>query len=81
MRVVGADEEPVKDAYPQVRSLGGQRVALPGMVSGPTDPNGAFELNAPAGVVDVEARKDALRGRGTVTVRAGETIPLVLHLQ
>jgi len=81
VRVLGADDRPVKDAYPHVRSVGGQRVSMPGMVSGPTDPNGAFELNAPAGVVDVEARKDAQRGGGTVTVRAGETVPLVLHLE
>jgi hypothetical protein len=50
------------------------------MVSGAPDPSGAFELNAPAGVVEVEAYRDAQTARGTVTVRAGETVPLVLHL-
>jgi hypothetical protein len=80
VRVLGADDRPVKDAYPRVKSIGGLRVSLPGMVSGAPDPSGAFELNAPAGVVEVEAYRDAQTARGTVTVRAGETVPLVLHL-
>ena len=80
VRVLGDDERPVKDAYPRVRTVGGQRVSMPGRVSGPTDPNGLYELDAPAGPVEVEVHKDAQTARGTVTVRAGETVPLVLHL-
>jgi len=81
VRVLGPDDQPVKDAYPRIQAVGGQRVQMPGRVSGPTDSNGAYELSAPAGVVDVEVRKDALFWRGAVTVRAGETIPLLLRLQ
>ncbi len=29
VRVLGADEQPVKDAFPQVKSIGGQRVLMP----------------------------------------------------
>jgi hypothetical protein len=51
------------------------------MVSGVPDPNGAVELSAPARIVQVEARKGAQIGRGSLTVRAGETVPLLLHLE
>ena len=80
VRVVGADGRPVKDAYPEVQRIGGLPVVMPGG-SGATDASGFVEIGAPAGVLEIEAGIGAQTGKGTVTVRAGETAPLSVVLQ
>jgi protocatechuate 3,4-dioxygenase beta subunit len=72
---------PVRDAYPRVETIDGVRVRMPGRVSGPTDSSGLYELASPAGVVEVVVNTETGSGRGSVTVRAGETAPLSVVLQ
>jgi hypothetical protein len=80
VRVVDVDGRPIKDAYPQVQRIGGLSVVMPGG-SGSTDASGFVEIGAPTGVLEIEAGAGAQTGRGTVTVRAGETAPLTVVLQ
>jgi len=80
VRVLSADGQPIKDAYPEVRRIGGLPVVMPGG-SGSTDASGFVEIGAPTGLLEVEVGTGALTGRGTVTVRAGETAPLSVVLQ
>jgi hypothetical protein len=62
VRVLGADGQPTKDAYPEVRRIGGLPVVMPGG-SGSTDAIGFVEIGAPAGVLEVEAGTRAQTGR------------------
>jgi hypothetical protein len=80
VRALDADGRPVKDAYPDVRSVGGLAVAMPGG-SGSTDANGFVEIGAPVGLLDVAVSARGQAGRGAVAVRAGETSPLSVVLQ
>ena len=68
-------------AHPRVETIDGVRVRMPGRVSGPTDSSGLYELASPAGVVEVVVNTEKGTGRGSVTVRAGETVPLSVVLQ
>lgn len=79
VRVRDADGRPVEGHYPEVKRVGGLPVAMPGGW-GTTDANGCVEIAAPAGMVEVEAAGRAQAGRGSVTVRAGETVPLEIVL-
>jgi protocatechuate 3,4-dioxygenase beta subunit len=81
VRVLSADGRPAKGAYPMVETVDGLRVDLPGLVSGPTDANGTWELTAPAGSIGVVAHHEKRTGKGTVDVRPGETVPLAIVLQ
>jgi protocatechuate 3,4-dioxygenase beta subunit len=81
VRVVGADGRPVREAYPMVETVDGLRVELGGLVSGPTDAAGTWDLAAPAGSIGVVARHEKRTGKGTVNVRSGETTPLTIVLQ
>ena len=81
VRVLGADGRPVKEAYPSIETVDALRVEMPGNVSGPTDAPGLYELAAPAGTIGVVVHHEKGTGRGTVTVRAGETALLTIALQ
>jgi hypothetical protein len=81
VRVVDPAGQPVRDAYPRVETIDGARVRMAGRGSGPTDASGAYDLAAPAGTVEVSVRADAGAGRGSVSVRPGETTPLTVVLQ
>jgi len=80
-RVLDSGGRPVKEAYPMVETVDGLRVDLPGLVSGPTDAAGGWELASPAGSIGVVAHHEKRTGKGTVDVRPGETVPLTLVLQ
>ena len=79
VRVRDAEGRPVEGQYPEVTQVGGLAVAMPGGW-GTTDAHGFVEIGAPAGRVGVEARGRTQAGRGSVTVRAGETVPLEIVL-
>ncbi len=81
VRVVDAAGQPVRDAYPRVDRLDGVRMRLPGPVSGPMDATGLYHLTSPHGLVDVVAREEKRTGRGTVSVRSGETVSLTVVLR
>jgi large repetitive protein len=81
VRVVDPVGQPVKEAYPRVETIDGVRVRMPGRVSGPTDANGLYELVAPPGTVEVSVRAEKDSGRGSASVRSGETTPLTVVLQ
>jgi len=80
VRAVGADGLPMKDASAYVQRVDGLPVSMPGD-SGATDANGLAEIGAPAGLVGIEAAARDQTGRGSVTVRPGETAPLTVVLQ
>jgi hypothetical protein len=63
-----------------VETVDGLRVDLPGLVSGPTDATGTWELAAPAGSVGVVAHHEKRTGKGTVDVRPGGTASLTIVL-
>jgi protocatechuate 3,4-dioxygenase beta subunit len=81
VRVLGADSQPVKEAYPSIETVDGLRVEMPGNVSGPTDATGLYELVSPTGTVGVIVHHEKRTGRATVGVRAGELVPLTVVLQ
>jgi hypothetical protein len=80
VRALDADGRPVKDAYPEVQKVGGLAVVMPGG-SDSTDASGFVEIGAPTGLLEVAVGSGAQAGRGSVTVRAGETSPLTVVLQ
>jgi hypothetical protein len=80
VRVVDAASQPVANAFPRVETVDGARVRMPGRVSGPTDPDGAFTLSCPSGVVEVVARDAKRMGRASVPVAPGATVPLTVVL-
>ena len=49
--------------------MNGTRVSFRG--GGRTGPDGTREFDAPAGAIELEARKDGQSGRGQTTVTAG----------
>ena len=81
VRVLDAAGQPVRDAYPWVRGVGGVRLRVPGLSSGPTDPTGSVEIAAPWGEVEVEVRTPTHGGSGTATVRGGQTTALTVVLE
>jgi len=60
VRVVGPDGQPVEGAWASLASLPMMRFR--------TDARGMAEVLAPAGTVELRARKAQLEGRATVTV-------------
>lgn len=81
VRVVDTAGRPVAEAYPRVESVDGVRMRLPGRTSGPTDPDGLFDLASPPGRVEVAVGHESGRGRGAATVRSGERVPLTVVLE
>ena len=81
VRVLDAAGQPVKDAYPWVRGVGGVRLRIPGLRLGPTDQAGSVEIAAPRGEVEVEVRTPTHGGTGMVTVRAGQTTALTVVVE
>jgi protocatechuate 3,4-dioxygenase beta subunit len=81
VRVVDAAGQAVREAYPRVESIDGLRLRIPGRSSGPTDANGSYEFASPPGLVEVTARHEKRSGRGSVSVRSGETASLTVVLQ
>ncbi len=81
VRVLDADGRPVKEAYSSVETVDGLRVEMPGNTSGLTDATGLSELVAPAATIGVVTHHEKRSGRGSVSVRAGETVPLTVVLQ
>jgi hypothetical protein len=81
VRVVDAAGQPVRDAYPRVETIDGVRARIRSRVSGPTDANGLCDLASPPGLVEVVARHEKRTGRGSVSVRSGETVPLTVVLR
>jgi protocatechuate 3,4-dioxygenase beta subunit len=71
LQVNGPDGSPLAGAWAAVTKVDG--VPFPGGNPAPqTDALGITEMVAPAGVVDVDVRKGALRGRAAVNVSPGE---------
>jgi Carboxypeptidase regulatory-like domain len=81
VRVVDPAGQPVRDAYPRVETIDGARVRMPGRVSGQTDASGLYELASPPGTVEVAVGSEKGSGRGSASVRSGETTPLTVVLQ
>ena len=59
--------------------VNGLAVSMPGG-SGATDGSGFVEIGTPAGLLEIEAGTREQAGRGSVTVTAGETVPLEIVL-
>jgi hypothetical protein len=81
VHVVDPAGQPVRDAYPRIDTIDGVRVRMPGRVSGPTDTNGLYELVSPPGTVEVVVGGEKGTGRGSASVRPGETASLTVVLQ
>jgi protocatechuate 3,4-dioxygenase beta subunit len=79
LQVIGPDGSPLEGAWGSVSRVDG--VPLPGgNAIAQTDALGIAEIGAPAGFVDVDARKDTLRGRASVSVNPGETVAATVRV-
>jgi hypothetical protein len=81
LRVVDAGGRPVEGAWLRVTTVGGSKVTSFPRVGHPTDANGASEISSPAGLVELEVGKDALKGAGAVAVSRDQTVPLTVTLR
>jgi hypothetical protein len=77
---VGPDRAPVEGAFARVKTVNGVPFSVPTMGSARTAADGTLEIDAPAGAVEIEARKDALRGTAAVTVAPGSTAAVQVTL-
>ena len=80
LQVQGPDGGPVEGAFANIEKVAGLVVSGIGrMVT--TDPQGIVEVAAPAGPVEFQIRKNRLRGKITVSVPEGGTVPAEVKLE
>jgi hypothetical protein len=78
VRVRGPDGAPAPRAFVRVSRIAGLPVGMPGGQG--TAGDGAAEIVAPAGTVEIEARKEMLRGTAEVDVSPGVSVPVEITL-
>ena len=81
LRVDSPDGRPVAEALASVALVDGAPVDLRGSIAPPTSAEGSTEVGVPAGEVGIAVSAESGSGFGTVVVRPGETVPLVIVLQ
>lgn len=79
VRVREPDGTPAAKAYVRILGVGGSRIGL--MTGGQgTTGDGVADIATPAGAIEIEARKEKLKGTVVVDVSTGATVPAEITL-